>query len=86
MKFDVEKHIVFRLEPELETKTNRFEVWNTQQDCEIGIVKWHPAWRHYCFFPHPDTVFSDRCLLKIGKFVEEENIRHKTSHKHGGKV
>ena len=76
MKFDVKKHIVFE-QVEKKAKTSVYQVHNTQQGCVIGIVKWHPAWRHYCFFPEYDTVFSDRCLIRIGELVEKLNKEHK---------
>ena len=72
MRFDVNKHIVFSL-AHRETKTNVWEVLNTWAHCCIGIVKWYPPLRHYCFFPYADSVFCDRCLIKIGQFVKEQD-------------
>ena len=45
----------------------------------LGLVKWHPPWRHYCFFPiiEEEIVYSDRCLLSIAKFITELNVKHK---------
>jgi hypothetical protein len=76
MTFDVNKDIAFTL-MEKRLKTLVYDVQNTQADCSIGLVKWYGPWRHYCFFPETETVFSDRCLLRIGKFVEELNKKHK---------
>ena len=80
MKFDTEKHIIFILS-EQKTKTNVYEVRNIHQQCQIGIVRWFPSWRHYVFFPELHTVFSDRCMIKIGKFVLELNEKHKSQNK-----
>jgi hypothetical protein len=40
-------------------------------DIAIGFIKWYPSWRHYCFFPLPDTVYSDRCLIAIWMFMQK---------------
>lgn len=60
-------------------KTKVYEVWSKYSDCSLGLIKWHNAWRNYCFFP--DTfdllVFSDRCLLAIQQFVTKCNFQHR---------
>jgi hypothetical protein len=50
----------------------------------LGEVKWHPAWRHYCFFPTTAvaTVHSDRCLLAISRFITKLNADHKSGGDH----
>lgn len=72
MRFDVDKHIVFQL-INRPGKTFAWRVCNTMANQAIGIVKWYPSWRHYCFFPHDGAVFSDRCMVRIGEFVERQN-------------
>ncbi|MHA1867815.1 MAG: hypothetical protein ACTSXD_07090 [Candidatus Heimdallarchaeaceae archaeon] len=76
MKFDVDKDLRFELINE-KRKTQVYSVVNMKQLTCIGIIKWHPSWRHYCFFPEEETVYSDRCLLKIGNFLEVLNKNHK---------
>ena len=76
MKFDVDRDISFVLK-EKKAKTGVWDVWNISQDCIIGEVRWHPAWRRYCFFPEVETVFSDRCMIKIGERIEKLNKNHK---------
>ena len=47
-------------------------VWscrNNTGDYEIGIVKWNPGWRQYCFFPSSDMVFSPGCMKDIIDFI-----------------
>jgi len=78
MRFDVDRDIVF-VPFELKSKTQAWEVMNKLAGDSIGVVKWYPAWRHYCFFPDHETVFSDRCMLKIGQFVEAQNRAHRGS-------
>lgn len=50
-------------------KTAVFSCRNTSGDYEIGVVKWNPGWRQYCFFPSSDTVFSTGCMEDICKFI-----------------
>jgi len=59
----------------LESKP-KTEVWGVypKNSAElIGVIKWFPNWRHYCFFPEKDTVFSDGCQLAIGFFIMDLN-------------
>jgi len=60
-------------------KTKVFHVISKHSDIRLGFVKWHPSWRHYCFFPtiEEETVYSDRCLLSISEFITELNLKHK---------
>ena len=38
---------------------------------ELGIVKWYPAWRSYCYFPTVQAVYSSGCLNDIHDFIEQ---------------
>jgi hypothetical protein len=60
-------------------KTDVYSVDSKCSNISLGLIKWHPSWRHYCFFPAMDeeTVHSDRCLLSISQFLTELNERHK---------
>jgi hypothetical protein len=51
-------------------KTSVWSCRNNSGDYQIGIVKWHPSWRQYCFFPAPYMVFSVGCLEDIGKLIQ----------------
>lgn len=31
----------------------------------LGIIKWDPNWRRYCFYPETRTVFDAKCLQNI---------------------
>ena len=61
---------------ERKPKTIIYGVQSKCSDCELGEIKWYPQWRHYCFV-QPTLVFSGRCLLALGKFVEECNKKHR---------
>jgi len=60
-------------------KTKDFDVISKCSDCILGVIKWHPHWRAYCFFPTIlfETVHSDRCSLQIGLFTLKLNEEHK---------
>jgi hypothetical protein len=51
-------------------KTKVYGVFNKRADAVIGVVKWYPHWRQYCFFPEPDTVFSVGCMNDINDFIK----------------
>lgn len=51
-------------------KTTVWEVQNKSGEYSIGIIKWNPGWRQYCFFPDQDTVYSKGCLQNIIEFIE----------------
>jgi len=76
MAFDVNKDLGFEIVAK-KPKTNVYQVVNKQQHSVIGIIKWYPSWRHYCYFPYDDTIYSDRCMIKIGEFIKELNEEHK---------
>lgn len=61
-------------------KTSVFNVVSKSDDTVLGIIKWHPPWRHYCFFPSRAwyIVLSSRCLKDLARFVENLNEDHKT--------
>ena len=58
-------------------KTKVWEVWNTEFNIPLGLVKWKAEWRKYCFFVTKDYIFDSSCLEDIFKFLDEKNIEHK---------
>lgn len=60
-------------------KTKVFQVISKCSNIRLGIIKWHPQWRHYCYFPttEEETIYSDRCLSSIAEFIKEINEQHK---------
>jgi hypothetical protein len=58
-------------------KTKMFQVMSKCSNIRLGVIKWYPQWRHYCFFPtiEEETVYSDRCLSSISEFVAELNSK-----------
>jgi hypothetical protein len=62
-----------------ERKTAIYNVWTGGKDhdeegaqvAELGIIKWHPAWRRYAFFPNEDTLYDADCLNEVETFLRE---------------
>lgn len=52
-------------------KTSVWDVINKSGEYSIGVIKWNPGWRQYCFFPEQGMVFSVGCMQDICKFIEE---------------
>ncbi len=64
------KHIHFRKITDL-PKTSVWSCLSNRTKDELGMVKWYPSWRQYCFFPHPETVYSTGCLEDIKDFIRQ---------------
>jgi len=41
-----------------------------EEGVSLGIIKWYPQWRKYCFFPECLTVFEMDCLIDIIQFLD----------------
>ena len=65
------KWVIFVLVKEGE-KTNIWNVATKDGLFKLGEIKWYPQWRTYSFFPYPDTVFENDCLLYIAGFIQDE--------------
>lgn len=50
-------------------KTKRFFINSNESHFCLGEVKWYGAWRKYCFFPTPNSVFETKCLSDIILFL-----------------
>ncbi len=50
-------------------KTSVYVCYNKKSSIQIGIVKWYPYWRQYCFFPGSGTIFSKGCLEDVNDFI-----------------
>ena len=61
---------------ERKPRTEVYDVISKTDGGSLGIVKWYPPWRHYCFFIG-DKVWSDRCLADLSNFVKYLNEEHK---------
>jgi len=70
------KYINF-VEVEQKSKTEVYSCRNNKSDCELGTVKWYPAWRQYCFFTIENVIFNQKCLENIQDFMGQLNVAHK---------
>ena len=52
-------------------KTTVWEVQNKNGEYSLGIIKWNPGWRQYCYFPDNNLVFSKGCLENVCEFIKE---------------
>lgn len=68
-------HIIFAL-----IKDNaKTSVWHIigHGSIILGEIKWHCAWRRYCFFPANDTIWDLNCLDEVAMFIEDQMEAHK---------
>jgi|SRR5581483_1691852 len=55
--------------------TGKTMIWsckNNKSGAELGVVKWFPSWRQYCFFPTTQIVLSSGCLQDIRDFIDQK--------------
>lgn len=53
-------------------KTSTWLCCTNKNNDGLGVVKWYPGWRQYCFFPKMGTVFSGGCLKDIDEFIHTQ--------------
>lgn len=58
-------------------RTEVYEVRTVRDETILGYVKWHGAWRGYCFFPWQNTIFSTGCLRDLAAWCEELTEAHR---------
>ena len=64
------KYIYFELIEE-KPKTKVYSCKNNKSNIELGIIKWYPSWRQYCYFPTIQAIYSEGCLIDIIDFISE---------------
>jgi len=52
------------------SKTAVLEVINIKSNQALGIIKWYPPWRQYCFFPNQTTIWSNGCLSEVIEIIK----------------
>jgi hypothetical protein len=50
-----------------------FECRNKRYQDVLGLIKWYPSWRQYCYFPTVQAVYSAGCLDDIANFIRSVN-------------
>lgn len=63
-------HLYFAETPNEGKKTRTYVVYG-YKDSYLGDIRWHGAWRQYCFFPLDDCVWSHDCLTELGIFIKQ---------------
>lgn len=43
----------------------------------LGVIKWYPNWRKYCFHPEINTLFDAQCMGNIQLHLERMMYAHK---------
>jgi hypothetical protein len=54
--------------------TGKTEIWNIiskTSEFILGQIRWDGAWRQYCFYPSPRTVFNPSSMEDISKQIKE---------------
>ena len=64
------KHINFSVIKKLK-KTEVWECRNNSWNEVLGIIKWYPLWRQYCFFTNSEIIYAESCLNDISKFINQ---------------
>lgn len=63
-------------EQETKGKTKRFTIISNHSDESIGLIYYHPPWRHYICELFEDTIWSLSCLQEIIlKLKEQEDLK-----------
>jgi len=56
---------------EKKPKTSIFAVVNIKYGNNLGIIKWHPSCRKYCFFSAGNIIYDTICLNDISTFIQK---------------
>ncbi|HEC40677.1 hypothetical protein LCGC14_0223090 [marine sediment metagenome] len=55
---------------EKKPKTMVYAVVNIKFGNILGVIKWHSAWRKYCFFSEGNVIYDTICLNEISEFIK----------------
>lgn len=82
MKDRMEKYITFEDIGTTPTgKTRIWNIWSKTDDSLIGQIRWHGAWKRYCFFTGEASIFEQDCLRHISEFIVERTNEHRAMKK-----
>jgi len=56
---------------EKKPKTSIYTVSNIKYGNVLGIIKWHPHWRKYCFYSEGYAIYDVGCLNDIRDFIQD---------------
>jgi len=52
-------------------KTKIISIGPINDNMTLGLIKWHGAWRKYCFFPSYDVLYDTNCLKDVISFIDQ---------------
>lgn len=67
------EYIYIIKETQVNRKTPILHICSKLSRDEIGIIKWYGAWRKFCFFPYPETIWDEKCLMALNNFLIQYN-------------
>lgn len=71
------KFIEFKLIEE-KPKTSVWICYNNRGKYRLGIIRWYPLWRQYCYFTtDEEAVYSKGCLEDIIDFIKQLDQKRK---------
>lgn len=73
------QYLVFAEDPRpAGKKTNRWRIRSRRSGDLLGTIAWYGAWRQYCFWPEPKTVFNVGCMTDINEFITKQMEARRT--------
>lgn len=75
-KIEIGKYMfAIKLIKPVDRKTDIYNIISKRSNSSLGIVKYHPAWRCYCFSPSESTLFNATCLFNMVNFLNKINTK-----------
>ena len=66
---DVEYKYIHFIKKVSKPKTSVWTCQNLRSGIVLGTIKWHGAWRQYCFFSVTQAIYSAGCCDDIADFI-----------------
>ena len=60
-------------------KTKVWELYNTENEHFLGVVKWYGGFRKYVFCPANDSMYAPSCLREVARFIDTEMFKRNLS-------
>lgn len=61
-------------------KKQKTSIWRVESNNgeQLGLIRWYPQWRQYCFFNNTDNmIYAQSCLKDIANFIKEQMDKRK---------
>ena len=63
--FEIQQHL-----PLAGRKTCYYTIHSKSSGGLLGRIQWYGAWRQFCFFPEPGSLWNAGCLADIQTFID----------------